>query len=121
MKRKEGSANPDPESDYTFQRRLVMCLDGTWNQRDSGTNIYHLSNLVLEGKIEPGSTPSDVGPTEDPVLQRRREGGSQEDLGPKRWSTTTKESEPEYPLDQATGGAFGIVLEENVRVTPMTG
>ncbi len=37
-----------------FPRRLVLCLDGTWNHRESGTNIYNLSNLVQEGLVGSG-------------------------------------------------------------------
>src|SRR5262245_40119222 len=38
------------------RRRLVLCLDGTWNKRDSGTNVYHISNLVVEGDAGDGWT-----------------------------------------------------------------
>jgi uncharacterized protein (DUF2235 family) len=108
-KRKEGSPNPDSESDYRYPRRLVLCLDGTWNQRDSGTNIYHLSNLVLEGKIEPLSA------------AKRRAGAETE--GPSKPVPTGIWVQMVYYdegvgtglLDSVTGGAFGIGLSENVR------
>jgi len=29
-------------------KRLVLCLDGTWNNRTSSTNVFHLHNLVAE-------------------------------------------------------------------------
>ena len=32
-------------------KRLVLCLDGTWNKQESATNIYHLSNLIAEGPV----------------------------------------------------------------------
>jgi len=113
-KRKEGSPNPDSQSDYQFQRRLVVCLDGTWNQRDSGTNIYHLSNLILEGKIEPiepSKTPTDPTEIDDPVLASRREDRK------KTWVQMVYYDEGVGTglLDSATGGAFGIGLSENVR------
>lgn len=31
------------------KQRLVICLDGTWNKQDTGTNVYHLSNLIKRG------------------------------------------------------------------------
>jgi uncharacterized protein (DUF2235 family) len=81
------------ESDYQCPRRLVLCLDGTWNRRDSGTNVYHLSNLVLEGKIKP--TPN----------------------APQTWIQMVyyEEGVGTAVLDHATGGAFGIGLSQNVR------
>jgi uncharacterized protein (DUF2235 family) len=74
-------------------RRLVLCLDGTWNKRDSGTNVYHLSNLVLEGKIKP----------KPPATQT--------------WIQMIyyEEGVGTAVLDHATGGAFGIGLSQNVR------
>jgi uncharacterized protein (DUF2235 family) len=107
-KRKEGSPNPDSESDYGFPRRLVLCLDGTWNQRDSGTNIYHLSNLVLEGKIEFSLTPK-APPPENPAPSKPP---------PTRtWIQMVYYDEGVGTglLDNVTGGAFGIGLSENVR------
>lgn len=29
-------------------KRLVLCMDGTWNTQDSNTSIFHLSNLVAD-------------------------------------------------------------------------
>jgi uncharacterized protein (DUF2235 family) len=77
--------------DYTLPRRLVVCLDGTWNRRDSGTNIYHLSNLVQEGRV------------------RDKDG--------KEWFQIIYYDEGVGTglLDGITGGAFGIGLSENVR------
>lgn len=101
-KKREGSATPDSESDYQFPRRLAVCLDGTWNQRDSGTNIYHLSNLILEGKIAPRLPGEDSGGR---------------DLARKTWVQMVyyDEGVGTGVLDSATGGAFGIGLSENVR------
>lgn len=81
------------ESNYQFRRRLVLCLDGTWNKRDSGTNVYHLSNLVLEGKIKP------VPPATETWIQM----------------IYYDEGVGTGILDRATGGAFGIGLSQNVR------
>src|SRR5579864_4764885 len=36
------------------QQRLIVGLDGTWNQQDSSTNVLHHFNLVLEGAV-PGT------------------------------------------------------------------
>lgn len=71
-------------------QRLVVCLDGTWNKRDSGTNIYHLSNLITEGVVGSGA---------------------------QRWIQRVyyDEGVGTGVLDSVTGGAFGIGLEENVR------
>lgn len=98
-KRREGSSNPDSKTDYEFPRRLALCLDGTWNQRDSGTNIYHLSNLILEGKIEaPAGTALEAKPAQTWVQMVYYDEGVGTGL-----------------LDNVTGGAFGIGLSENVR------
>src|SRR4051794_5434987 len=103
LKRREGSTNPASETEYNFKRRLALCLDGTWNERDSGTNIYHLSNLILEGKIEPASA---VQP-----------GADAEAEAAKTWVQMVYYDEGVGTglLDNVTGGAFGIGLSENVR------
>jgi hypothetical protein len=97
MEKREGPVTfpkTTAESNYTFPRRLVLCLDGTWNKRDSGTNVYHLSNLVLEGKkIKP--TP----PATDTWIQM----------------VYYEKGVGTAVLDHATGGAFGIGLSQNVR------
>lgn len=96
IEKREGPVTlPDAtaESNYQFPRRLILCLDGTWNKRDSGTNVYHLSNLVLEGKIKP--TP----PRTDTWIQM----------------IYYDEGVGTGLLDHATGGAFGIGLSGNVR------
>ncbi len=72
------------------KQRLILCLDGTWNQRDSGTNIYHLSNLIEEGVVEGG------GET------WRQRVYYQQGVGTGL-------------LDSVTGGAFGFGLSRNVR------
>jgi uncharacterized protein (DUF2235 family) len=111
VKKKEGSTNPDSASNYWYKRRLVVCLDGTWNQRDSGTNIYHISNLVLEGMIDPTITPAEVKQIKDPAVRRRKEECT------KAWVQMVYYDEGVGTglLDSATGGAFGIGLSENVR------
>jgi uncharacterized protein (DUF2235 family) len=76
------------ESDYALPRRLVVCLDGTWNKRESGTNVYHLANLVQEGKVD------------DDTRQQL---------------VYYDEGVGTGVLDNVTGGAFGIGLSANVR------
>jgi uncharacterized protein (DUF2235 family) len=103
IRRREGPTNPDSKTDYQFPRRLAVCLDGTWNQRDSGTNIYHLSNLILEGKIESAATaPTDAAPEGEAAQTWVQMVYYDEGVGTGL-------------LDSVTGGAFGIGLSENVR------
>jgi len=112
--KKEEKLSEDSKLDYEYPRRLVVCLDGTWNQRDSGTNIYHLANLVLEGKIHPvshsTSTPGDD--TVSPEVQERLSQDRQ-----KTWIQMVYYDEGVGTglLDSATGGAMGVGLSENVR------
>jgi uncharacterized protein (DUF2235 family) len=73
------------------RQRLVLCLDGTWNKRASGTNIYHLANLVREG---------DVGEREG--IRYRQVVYYDEGVGTGL-------------LDSITGGGFGLGLSDNVR------
>ncbi|MBY0274141.1 DUF2235 domain-containing protein [Candidatus Binatia bacterium] len=70
-------------------KRLVVCLDGTWNKRDSGTNVYHLANLVDETK---------AGANHAPVQRVYYDEGVGTGM-----------------LDSVTGGGFGIGLADNVR------
>lgn len=112
--KKEESVSEDSKLDYGYPRRLVVCLDGTWNQRDSGTNIYHLANLILEGKIHPSSHPANT--LEDDavsaeVRQRRRQDRQ------KTWIQMVYYDEGVGTsfLTRATGGAMGVGLSENVR------
>ena len=87
---------PNPELaatyDYKLPRRLVVCLDGTWNKRDSGTSVYHLSNLVQEGRVRDDKTGQE-------------------------WFQLIYYDEGVGTgiLDGITGGAFGIGLSENIR------
>jgi uncharacterized protein (DUF2235 family) len=72
------------------KQRLVVCLDGTWNNRDDTTNVLHHFALALKGE-PPGSDDS---------------------------FTQTKyylEGVGTRVLDGITGGAFGFGLEQNVR------
>lgn len=69
-------------------KRLVVCLDGTWNQQDSSTNVLHHYNLIYEG-TPPGDT----------IVQK------------KYYVTGVGTG----PLDSITGGGFGFGLETNVR------
>src|SRR5215467_15123420 len=70
------------------RQRLIVCLDGTWNQQDSSTNVLHHFNLVREG--------------DDPQsgLYQRRYYHRGVGTG---------------VLDSITGGGFGFGLEQNVR------
>lgn len=69
-------------------QRLIVCLDGTWNQQDSSTNVLHHFNLVREG-TDPGTG----------MVQKKK---YHRGVG-----TST--------LDRITGGGFGFGLEQNVR------
>jgi uncharacterized protein (DUF2235 family) len=69
------------------RQRLAICLDGTWNKRESGTNVYQLSTLIARG---------DVG------------GGWVQDVYYDPGVGTGV-------LDGLTGGAFGIGLSQNVK------
>jgi len=70
------------------QQRLVVCLDGTWNQQDSSTNVLHHFNLVLEGPV----------PGEQVVQKKYYHPGVGTDV-----------------FDRVTGGGLGFGLEKNVR------
>lgn len=72
-------------------RRLILCLDGTWNDRDSCTNVYHLSNMVKEGTV----SGSDGQSWKQLVYYDPGVGTS--------------------AIDSITGGAFGLGLSKNVR------
>ena len=72
-------------------RRLIVCLDGTWNNRDDSTNVLHHFALTSE-------------------CRDRKVGGD----------TVTQlklylEGVGTGPLDSITGGGFGFGLETNVR------
>jgi uncharacterized protein (DUF2235 family) len=73
------------------RKRLIVCLDGTWNREDDSTNVLHQYNLVIEGMV----------PTKD--------GGSI--LQKKHYFRGVGTG----PLDRITGGGFGFGLEQNVR------
>lgn len=76
----------------TPRQRLIVCLDGTWNNRNDRTNVSHHYDLVTEGLVPPPP-----GGTE-PIYQRKYyDAGVGTGL-----------------LDRITGGGFGIGLEENV-------
>jgi uncharacterized protein (DUF2235 family) len=67
-------------------------LDGTWNKRDSGTNVYHISNLVQEGRVKDSQTG-------------------------REWFQIIYYDEGVGTglLDNVSGGGFGIGLSENIR------
>ena len=72
-------------------QRLLVCLDGTWNNRDDSTNVAHHYDLVLDGLVP--------APAGGPILQRKYYAAG---VGT-------------GPLDRLSGGGFGFGLEENVR------
>ena len=72
------------------QQRLVVCLDGTWNKKDDGTNVLHHFALALNGQV----------PSADNVVTQ---------------ITYYHEGVGTGVLDGFTGGSFGFGLEENVR------
>ena len=72
-------------------RRLIVCLDGTWNNRDDSTNVLHHFALTPEYYARR------VGADTITQLKFYREG-----VGT-------------GPLDSITGGGFGFGLETNVR------
>jgi uncharacterized protein (DUF2235 family) len=72
-------------------RRLAVCLDGTWNNRDDSTNVLHHFALTPECRA------LRVG--DDRVTQLK----------------FYLEGVGTGPLDRITGGGFGFGLETNVR------
>jgi uncharacterized protein (DUF2235 family) len=70
------------------QKRLIVCLDGTWNTEDSSTNVLHHFNLVLEGV--------------DPVTGLYQKKHYHRGVGTNSF-------------DRVTGGGLGFGLEQNVR------
>jgi uncharacterized protein (DUF2235 family) len=72
-------------------RRLAVCLDGTWNNRDDSTNVLHHFALTSECR--------DKRVDNDRVTQLKF---YLEGVGTR-------------PLDAITGGGFGFGLETNVR------
>ncbi len=80
-------AHGQPVPATPIKQRLVLCLDGTWNNRDDCTNVYHLHNMVLSG------------PMSDGWIQRKY---YDQGVG-----TGVN--------DSVSGGGFGKGLDENVR------
>jgi len=72
-------------------RRLAVCLDGTWNNRDDSTNVLHHFALTSECY--------DKRVDQDRVTQLK----------------LYLEGVGTGPLDSITGGGFGFGLETNVR------
>jgi uncharacterized protein (DUF2235 family) len=72
-------------------RRLALCLDGTWNNRDDSTNVLHHFGLATECRDHPLGS--------DTVTQLK----------------FYLEGVGTGPLDKITGGGFGFGLEPNVR------
>src|ERR1700676_1215346 len=67
-------------------KRLVLCLDGTWNNRDDNTNVFHLNNLVADTGVD----------GKRQVKQYFRGVGT-------------------GLLDHVSGGVFGFGLDQNIR------
>jgi uncharacterized protein (DUF2235 family) len=72
-------------------RRLAVCLDGTWNNRDDSTNVLHHFALTPEYR--------DRRVGDDKITQLK----------------LYLEGVGTGPLDSITGGGFGFGLETNVR------
>jgi uncharacterized protein (DUF2235 family) len=72
------------------QQRLVVCLDGTWNNRDDTTNVVHHFAFALDGDR----------PSNNSVVTQMK---------------YYHEGVGTGVLDGITGGAFGFGLEKNVR------
>jgi uncharacterized protein (DUF2235 family) len=81
---------PNAEAQNPVRQRLVICFDGTWNRRDSGTSIYHLANLIEAGEV-----------TDETGMWVQR--------------IHYDEGVGTGVLDGVTGGAFGFGLSQNVR------
>lgn len=79
--------SPTPEK---LPQRLVLFLDGTWNNKDDCTNVLNIFNLVVEGVVGEGASR---------CVQRKY---YDEGVGT-------------GVLDSMSGGMFGQGLEENVR------
>ena len=73
------------------KQRLVVCLDGTWNNRDDNTNVLHHLALIVEGDVPDGN------------------GGTIFQTPSYHLGVGTG------VLDGISGGAFGFGLEQNVR------
>ena len=71
-------------------RRLIVCLDGTWNQEDDSTNVLHHFHLVRDGEFSDGGRA---------IIQKKK----------------YFRGVGTGPLDRITGGGFGFGLEQNVR------
>ena len=82
---------PGDGSGAVKRQRLVVCLDGTWNNRDDNTNVLHHFGLIREGDVPDGS-----GGTIFQCADYHRGVGT-------------------GVLDRISGGAFGFGLEQNVR------
>ncbi|MGQ0649529.1 MAG: phospholipase effector Tle1 domain-containing protein [Gemmatimonadaceae bacterium] len=72
------------------KQRLVLCLDGTWNNKDDSTNVLHHFALALNALV----------PSDDSTVTQQ---------------TYYDEGVGTGVVDGITGGAFGFGLEENVR------
>ncbi len=88
---KGGSETQTGSDREPIRQRLVICFDGTWNNKDSSTNIFHIHNLVKEGLVKDHR--------EDVFYQRRY---YDEGVGTGL-------------LEGVSGGGFGKGLDVNVR------
>ncbi len=81
-------------------RRLIVCLDGTWNRQDSSTNVLQHHALVRECSDERQFIQHPNGSSEEVLVSQMR--FYQPGVGT-------------GVLDGISGGAFGLGLEKNVR------
>ena len=81
-------------------RRLIVCLDGTWNRQDSSTNVLQHHALVRECSDERQVIQHPDGSSEEVLVSQMR--FYQPGVGT-------------GVLDGISGGAFGLGLENNVR------
>ena len=80
----------------TAIRRLALCLDGTWNNRDDSTNVLHHFGLATENRTTRSA----------PTRSHK--------------SSFISRASGQAP-DKITGGGFGFGLETNVRGVQLAG
>lgn len=81
-------------------RRLVVSLDGTWNNRDDSTNVLFSHALACACRAQEVHRQNEKGEQETMLVTQERY--YQEGVGT-------------GPLDRITGGGFGFGLDQHVR------
>jgi uncharacterized protein (DUF2235 family) len=81
-------------------RRLIVSLDGTWNNRDDSTNVLYSHSLAFE--CHEKEYEANVGEKKLETNKVTQERYYQEGVGT-------------GPLDRITGGGFGFGLDKHVR------